>query len=86
MQSDIFYMLEVHMTKELSAAKTFKERVAIGKELVRRKKAVRAYLKAKGHSYHKRATAFATREEAEQAVIAMGFPYEIDICEATWAF
>ena len=82
MTKQTFYMLVVVSTRDPKAPQ--KERIAAMIEQERRTKAVRDYLKARGHSYKKRSHAFATREEAEQAIIQMGFPFKIDICEAQW--
>ena len=79
---DTFYMLEVASTRDPKAPP--KERIAALTEQERRTKAVCAFLKARGHSYMKRVNAFATREEAEQAILEMGFPYKINICPAQW--
>jgi hypothetical protein len=73
MKPDTFYMLDVAAVKPL-------------KEQKRRKEAVMTYLKASGHKYLKRVNAFATREDAEQMILRMGFPYEVTIHEASWAF
>jgi hypothetical protein len=81
--SDTFYMLEVVSTRDPTAPQ--KERIAALVEQERRTKAVREFLKARGHKYMRRVNAFATREEAEQAILQMGFPYKIDICPASWA-
>jgi hypothetical protein len=82
--SDTFYMIVVVSTRDPKAPQ--KERIAAMVEQKRRTKAVHEFLKARGHSYMRRANAFATREEAEQAVLQMGFPYKIDICPASWVF
>lgn len=76
----VFYMLEVAPTRDPNAPQ--KERIAALKEEDRRNKAVRAFLKARGHKFLGRANAFATKAEAEEAIIQMGFPYRINICEA----
>lgn len=78
--ANTFYMLEVVSTRDPKASQ--KERIAALVEQERRTKAVRAFLKARGHNYMKRVNAFATREEAEQAILEMGFPYKIDVCLA----
>jgi hypothetical protein len=84
MKSETFYMLEVPEPKPASTA--FADKVLASKEQKRRKEAVMAFLKASGHRYNKRANMFATREDAEQMILRMGFPYPINICEASWAF
>lgn len=76
----IFYMLEVAPTRDPNAPQ--KERIAALVEQDRREKAVRKFLKASGHKFMGRVNAFATKAEAEAAIIQMGFPYRINICEA----
>lgn len=84
--SKAFYMLEVAAKGFRDPSWTMQERIAYANEMERREKAVRNHLKARGHVYMKRVNAFATREEAEAAILQMGFPYKIEICKAEWAF
>tara|TARA_R110000868_G_C10464755_1_gene727724 strand:- start:131 stop:379 length:249 start_codon:yes stop_codon:yes gene_type:complete len=77
-----FFTLEVATTRDPKAPQ--KERLAAFVEQKRRTEAVMAYLKAKGHTYMKRSNAFATKAEAERAILEMGFPYKIEICKAGW--
>lgn len=72
MKPDTFYMLDVAEVKPFTEHK-------------RRKDAVMKFLKASGHQYLKRSNAFATRDDAEQMILRMGFPYQIVIREASWA-
>jgi len=77
-----FFTLEVAATCDPKAPQ--KERLAAAAEQKRRTNAMMAYLKAKGHTYMKRANAFATKADAEMAILDMGFPYKINVCRATW--
>lgn len=80
-----FYTLEAALDyTQYRDDATVKDRVAALAERDRRSKAVRDYLKARGHVYMKRVNAFATRKEAEAAILQMGFPYKINICKAEW--
>lgn len=80
--SKAFYTLEVASTRDPKAS--FKAGMEARAEQKRRTQAVLDYLKARGHVYMKRVNAFATREEAETAILQMGFPYKINICKAEW--
>lgn len=73
-----FYWLEVE-SQQRSPSATSRERIALRTEDERRQKAVTAFLKAKGHKYLRMTNAFATREEAEEAILLLGLPYKINI-------